>query len=202
MYRHLARGVIILLLVGTACSGKAADHAGGTTTTGRAARTSTTTTVVKTTTAPTITMSKDGIAGAKFGDSRTGVEAAFTQKFGAPTSTRTGDEDHCTDGTTRIVAYTQSLTAFFRGDRFTGWAYTGHDPSVRTAEGATVGTTIGELRAMYGSRLKVTTTSDGLDRDGDFYIDGPFPKGIHGHATNSTDSGVTTVYQAGDRCGD
>lgn len=59
--------------------------------------------------------------------------------------------------------------------RFRGWQYNGpaDGMEIRTAEGAGVGTTVAELRALYGDRLQIPTEPDECTGDWTYRITSP-----------------------------
>ena len=57
---------------------------------------------------------------------------------------------------------TPAAEGYSGASRFVGWEYFGSDGGTTfvTAEGATIGTALSELRAVYGDRLEVSTALD------------------------------------------
>jgi hypothetical protein len=147
-----------------------------------------------------VVLRADGLGVAAFGADRETVERRLTASLGAPTGETSGRALRCADDSTRIVTYAQYLTAYFSGDNFTGWSYF-HDPKakLRTAEGATIGTSIDRLHKMYGPRIQERPLGVGGPPDApDFVIDGPLPNGIAGRASRYR---ATVDLRAGRHCG-
>ena len=76
----------------------------------------------------------------------------------------------------------------------TGWEQWGPPPpSVTTASGITMGTSLDELRARYGSRLQVTVSYANATAE--------VPGGIRAQLKGTTGSSLVTSLDAGVECG-
>ncbi len=166
-----------------------------TSTTNTTATTTTTASTTTTTTAPTpaaLVLSSSGLGAVSFGQGQASVVSTVSSALGTPTSE--GPQTSCPAGNDYRVRW-GSLFLDFRGGSFVGWEYRGGSPALSTAEGVSVGSTVGQASAAFpGFSISVTSLGPEFTSD--------FGGGAHisGLATDTSASGSISSMWAGDIC--
>ena len=207
--RRAARLVLtVVLLTGAACSGGDDDKESATTTT---AEQTTTSTAATTTTAPMtkdqIILSPDGVGAMKFGNNSANTIRRFMDALGQPEKNTPLPANTACGATRRLhwanfqVLVNEVTSASGAGvPGFAGWFLgppTAAPLAFKTDKGITVGSTVAELKAAYGTDVDVA--SRGEEGPG-FTITAP--TGIFlGLLTLGTDAGKVKNIQAGNYCG-
>ena len=177
------------------------------------------------TTAPTTTetagdqvLAAGGLRGlASFGEPQDRVVARIRDRFGAPDEDRTWDQQTiqyfgvCPGDRHRFlrwgrlfVLFTNGATNYSPGGRWHFFAWYAEDHQVTgsldpaTAAGIRVGSTVSELRAAYGSSLRILNAADTPPNDGFVVGDGDF----NGVLSSTSTSGRVTQLSAGQTCGE
>jgi len=166
-----------------------------TSTTRTAATTSSTsapTTSVATTRVDALVLRPDGIGSLRIGrDSANDVINGLTSLLGAA---NLDGPVACESGSDRTVRWTAiDLTVVFNKGVWAGYLYNAkRQPPLTTANGLTIGTSLGVLKAKYPSGLQIFTGSLGPEFSA--------PDGLRGFASGTTDSATITQLGAGDIC--
>jgi hypothetical protein len=116
-----------------------------------------------------VTLGQHGIGAVRFGETERSAVSGLTALFGAPT--RRGQNPGC--GPRFVDVAWGRLSAEFRNGRFVGFRYVlkpARFPTLATATGITLGSTLGELRAAYRS-LRLVGTDRWRSPDGLVFYD-------------------------------
>jgi hypothetical protein len=134
----------------------------------------------------------DGIGSLRIGrDSANDVINGLTSLLGAA---NLDGPVACESGSDRTVRWTAiDLTVVFNKGVWAGYLYNAkRQPPLTTANGLTIGTSLGVLKAKYPSGLQIFTGSLGPEFSA--------PDGLRGFASGTTDSATITQLGAGDIC--
>lgn len=109
---------------------------------------------------PNIVIAPDGLGVARFGDPADVTMARLTAKLGAPSSDDR-PRPPCTSKITRIVSW-PSITVSL-GPTFVGYTHNGPDdtPRFRTEAGIGLDSTVAQMKAAYGSKLRLDPGEEG-----------------------------------------
>jgi hypothetical protein len=178
----------------------------------------TTTTTATAATAGDQVLAAGGLRGlASFGEPQDRVVARIRDRFGAPDEDRTWDQQTiqyfgaCPGDRHRFLRwgrlfalFTNGATDYGAGGRWHFFAWYAEDHQVTgsldpaTAAGIRVGSTVADLRAAYGSALRIFDAADTPPNDGFVVGDGDF----NGVLSNINTGGRVTQLSAGQTCGE
>jgi hypothetical protein len=190
---------------------------------GPTSTTPTTTTAAPTTTTTAATaddqvLAADGLRGiATFGEPQDRVAARIRDRFGTPDEDRTWDQQAiqyfgaCPGNRHRFlrwgrlfVLFTDGATNYSPGGRWHFFAWYVEDDQATgsldpaTAAGIRVGSTVADLRAAYGSSLRIFNAADTPPSDGFVVGRGD----LNGLLSSTSTSGRVTQLSAGHGCGE
>jgi hypothetical protein len=114
-----------------------------------------------------VVLKPDGIGDLAFGTGEAAARAALTKALGPPTFDESLPAEACSTGATRRVSWGDLTVLLGPGSggglTMVGWTYGTSEPpaspALRTAEGIGVGSTVAQLRAVYGDGVEVTEDS-------------------------------------------
>lgn len=155
MRRIRVPGSLVLLaaLTLTGCNSSDDDSATTTSTTGDASTSSTSGAPA----APKVVLQPEGLGVVAFGDSKSAVVAALTTALGPPDGTGQGCELAGTDVTTTSW---KELTVQFADSEFDAYSVQPDDDAsaaldLKTEDGIGIGSTVAQLKSVYGDRLTI-----------------------------------------------
>jgi hypothetical protein len=190
------------------------------TTTGAAAPTTAAPTTAATATAGDRVLAAGGLRGiATFGEPQDRVAARIRDRFGAPDEDRSwnqqdiqyfgvcpGDRHRFLRWGRLFVLFTDGATSYSPGGRWHFFAWYVQDDQASgtgilnpaTAAGIRVGSTVADLRAAYGSSLRIFNAADTPPSDGFVVGRGD----LNGLLSSTSTSGRVTQLSAGHGCGE